>query len=63
MAKRGTKEPEGSENWPTFKSVGHNHVPCWWEKHGKEHESYGTRAIPTSSRYKKNYDKIKWNKD
>lgn len=60
MAKRGIKEPEGSENWPTMKA---GDSPCWWSREGKTDKDYATRAICSSPKYRENYEKIQWDKD
>lgn len=68
LAKKGTKEPEGSDKWPTLdRSMGAKrperdepgHVPCYWSNHG--HKELGIRT-KTSSKYRENFDKIKWDK-
>jgi hypothetical protein len=68
MAKRGIKEPEGSENWPVLdRSMGakrpekgeKGHVPCWHEKYG--HTELATRAVGgVNQKYREGYDRIKW---
>jgi hypothetical protein len=71
MAKRGIKEPEGSEimscavtdklNKPAKDEPGH--VPCWWSKHGHTDPSFGSRPVAMTKKYFDNYDNIKWDKD
>jgi len=65
--KRGTKEPEGSEDWPTGihgKTFSKTDKPCWWSENGHTHESFGIRAKKTcgTRKFRENYDKIKWDK-
>lgn len=72
MAKKGTKEPVGSEIMScsvTDKMNRSNkgepgHVPCWWSKHGMTDPSMGIRASKSGGKkYSDNYDKITWDKD
>lgn len=65
MAKRGIKEPEGSESWPTGingkKFSKRDDKGCWWSEKGHTHPSFGVRAVnKQNDKYRRNYDRIKW---
>lgn len=61
--KRGTKEPEGSEDWPT--GLKNTDNPCWWSESGHTDPSFGVRPKRAVGRnkFRENYDKIKWERD
>jgi hypothetical protein len=71
MAKRGTKEPEGSEIMScsvTDKMNRSNrgepgHVPCWWSKHGHTDPSFGTRPVGATKKYAEGYERIRWDNE
>lgn len=70
MAKRGIKEPEGSENWPDLSQYGvkkctakrgePGHIPCYWSNRGHLDREYNSARTKASRKYRENFDKIKW---